>query len=205
VTARPLLCIRCGARVEIAEDVTGYLAWGPAVIGADGVVRDDCPCPQEPCGLVAGDRVDPACTEHPPGAVKTMRQSHSAADCPGADAVFTVEVAPDATAFVAALREIQRLTANRYTTVARVIATAPGTTHVRMIAWDPRRTIPIPTAAITAALCRPPAAGEALMCTAAIYADSPTRVAPADWRFPPPVPAEWLTESTTAAIEEPTQ
>jgi len=89
----------------------------------------------------------------------------------------------------------------RYTSVARVIATGPGTTHVRMIAWDPRRTIPVPTAAITAALGRPPEVREALMCTAAFYADAPARVAPAEWRVPSrTVPAEWL-----AAIEEPTQ
>lgn len=36
---RPLLCTRCAAPVEIVEDVTGYIGWGPAVIGADGVVR----------------------------------------------------------------------------------------------------------------------------------------------------------------------
>lgn len=39
MTDRPLTCTRCGAPVGIAEDVTGFLDWGLAVIDADGIVR----------------------------------------------------------------------------------------------------------------------------------------------------------------------
>lgn len=44
-------------------------------------LEDDCPCPKEPCGLV-GDPVD-ECEEHPLSAGKTIRQMHSAKQCPG--------------------------------------------------------------------------------------------------------------------------
>jgi hypothetical protein len=37
--SRPLLCPRCHAPADVIERVTGALDWGPAVIGADGVVR----------------------------------------------------------------------------------------------------------------------------------------------------------------------
>lgn len=43
-------------------------------------LEDECPCPQELCGLVAWDRVDPGCAQHAPS--KTIRQGHHAADCP---------------------------------------------------------------------------------------------------------------------------
>ncbi|MDX3575942.1 hypothetical protein [Streptomyces sp. FL07-04A] len=36
---RALTCTRCGAPVIIAEDISGHLDWGLAVIGDDGVVR----------------------------------------------------------------------------------------------------------------------------------------------------------------------
>lgn len=36
---RPLLCTRCHSPATIAEDVQGYLDWGPAVIDSKGVVR----------------------------------------------------------------------------------------------------------------------------------------------------------------------
>lgn len=94
----------------------------------------------------------------------------------------------------------------RYTTVARVIATGPGTTHVRLIAWDPHRTIPIPTAAIATALGRLPEVREALLCTAAFYAARATRVAPAEWRVPSrTVPAGWLAAARPTDTTEPTQ
>ncbi|WP_327337373.1 hypothetical protein OG384_14830 [Streptomyces sp. NBC_01324] len=35
----PLPCTQCGEPVGIAEDVTGYADWGPAVIDSRGVVR----------------------------------------------------------------------------------------------------------------------------------------------------------------------
>ena len=45
-------------------------------------MEDACPCPQEPCGLVAFSRIDPSCTEHPPSRSKTIRNSHPASECP---------------------------------------------------------------------------------------------------------------------------
>lgn len=44
---------------------------------------DDCPCPQEPCGLVALSRVAPDCPEHRTELARTMRQIHKADRCPG--------------------------------------------------------------------------------------------------------------------------
>jgi hypothetical protein len=41
--SRPLTCTRCGAPAGIAEDVTGYLDWGLAVVGDDGIVRPAVP------------------------------------------------------------------------------------------------------------------------------------------------------------------
>lgn len=45
-------------------------------------LEDACPCPQEPCGLVALSKVDPECQQHAGAAAKTFRQSHRAEDCP---------------------------------------------------------------------------------------------------------------------------
>lgn len=39
MATRPLTCTRCGSPVEIAEDIAGYLEWGPAVIDDNGIVR----------------------------------------------------------------------------------------------------------------------------------------------------------------------
>lgn len=52
-------------------------------------VEDACPCPQEPCGLVAYVRIDPNCTEHPVQFGKTIRTSHMASLCPGAGEPYT--------------------------------------------------------------------------------------------------------------------
>ncbi len=46
-------------------------------------LEDDCPCPQEACGFVARDKVDPSCPEHSATAVKTIRRSHRPYACPG--------------------------------------------------------------------------------------------------------------------------
>lgn len=46
-------------------------------------IEDECPCPQEPCGLVDLTKADPSCMHHPIGRGKTMRQGHSAECCPG--------------------------------------------------------------------------------------------------------------------------
>jgi hypothetical protein len=44
--------------------------------------EDNCPCPQELCGLVDRAKVLDSCNQHPSRAVKTIRQSHEAKDCP---------------------------------------------------------------------------------------------------------------------------
>lgn len=43
-------------------------------------VEDACPCPQEACGLVSTP--DPDCPEHALVAAKSIRQSHTAENCP---------------------------------------------------------------------------------------------------------------------------
>ena len=45
-------------------------------------MEDACPCPQEPCGHVRWDRIDPDCPQHSLRAGKTLRSSHTPADCP---------------------------------------------------------------------------------------------------------------------------
>lgn len=45
-------------------------------------LEDDCPCPQEPCGLVSWDRILPDCPQHGFSACKTIRQSHLEEKCP---------------------------------------------------------------------------------------------------------------------------
>ena len=45
-------------------------------------IEDACPCPQEPCGMVAYSRISPECDQHPPSRSKTIRDSHPAAICP---------------------------------------------------------------------------------------------------------------------------
>lgn len=49
-------------------------------------LEDACPCPQEPCGLVARANVVPDCPQHGLRACKTIRQSHTPANCPGEEA-----------------------------------------------------------------------------------------------------------------------
>jgi hypothetical protein len=51
-------------------------------------LEDDCPCPQEPCGLIALDRADNDCPQHGFQKAKTMRQSHVAEQCPGPGATI---------------------------------------------------------------------------------------------------------------------
>ncbi|WP_228973421.1 hypothetical protein [Streptomyces sp. DH12] len=46
-------------------------------------LEDCCPCPKQLCGLVARDNVVDECEQHPPTRAKTIRQSHTADDCPG--------------------------------------------------------------------------------------------------------------------------
>jgi hypothetical protein len=46
-------------------------------------IEDECPCPQEPCGHVARDRIDPDCPQHPIQRAKTIRSCHTPENCPG--------------------------------------------------------------------------------------------------------------------------
>lgn len=45
-------------------------------------LEDECPCPQEPCGLIAVEKIDPNCPQHGRGE-KTIRASHLPEHCPG--------------------------------------------------------------------------------------------------------------------------
>ncbi len=51
-------------------------------------LEDECPCPQEPCGLVNLHKADPGCEQH--GQPRSMRQGHASDDCPGGDDLETV-------------------------------------------------------------------------------------------------------------------
>ncbi len=48
-----------------------------------GPLEEDCPCPKEPCGFVAGDRADWECDQHHWRFAKSMRSGHSPENCPG--------------------------------------------------------------------------------------------------------------------------
>lgn len=47
-------------------------------------MEDECPCPQEACGLVQMKNADPRCMQHAGTGAKTMRQIHSPEKCPAA-------------------------------------------------------------------------------------------------------------------------
>lgn len=51
--------------------------------GMENHLEKECPCPKEPCGLVAASKIDPECPQHSMAAAKTIRQNHYADDCPG--------------------------------------------------------------------------------------------------------------------------
>lgn len=53
---------------------------GRAFVGH--AIEDACPCPQEACGLVGMEKVDPSCPQHVFTAAKTLRQGHAHRDCP---------------------------------------------------------------------------------------------------------------------------
>lgn len=44
-------------------------------------MEDECPCPQEPCGLIARENAVESCPQHYFGRAKTMRSIHRAEDC----------------------------------------------------------------------------------------------------------------------------
>lgn len=43
-------------------------------------IEDQCPCPQESCGLVAVGKTHPDCTQH--GMGRSLRQGHWPEECP---------------------------------------------------------------------------------------------------------------------------
>lgn len=50
----------------------------------DTRLEDVCPCPKEPCGLVAFSKALESCEYgHHWASARTIRQGHSAAKCPG--------------------------------------------------------------------------------------------------------------------------
>ena len=66
--------------------ITGYHSgrcWPPST-----AIEDECPCPQEACGLVDPQRAHPDCEQHyfldNPLKARSMRQGHPADQCPGA-------------------------------------------------------------------------------------------------------------------------
>jgi hypothetical protein len=54
--------------------------------GCGTPMEDECPCPQEPCGLIDEKRVVAGCEQHDTWFCKTMRSGHPADSCPGAKA-----------------------------------------------------------------------------------------------------------------------
>jgi hypothetical protein len=60
--------------------------WSAAYRGTGKTIEDQCPCPVEPCGLIDAAKVDPHCPQHSMGAARTIRSSHPANMCPGAEA-----------------------------------------------------------------------------------------------------------------------
>lgn len=43
-------------------------------------MEDECPCPQEPCGLIDVKRVVASCPQHPSSRSQTIRNSHERGD-----------------------------------------------------------------------------------------------------------------------------
>lgn len=54
-------------------------------------MEDECPCPQEPCGLVSLGKVVEDCPQHAFGRFKTMRQGHKDIACPSLKQVWETE------------------------------------------------------------------------------------------------------------------
>lgn len=53
--------------------------WGRAFHGHQ--IEDECPCPQQPCGLVEVTSADPDCAQHGARFARTSRQGHRATEC----------------------------------------------------------------------------------------------------------------------------
>lgn len=97
-------CVNCGDSVEYSErdlhemlnddaqDELAVTVSNPYIDEMDhigrsfdgpGLLEEACPCPKQPCGLVAkgdAERVD--CPEHALRAAKTIRSWHAAENCP---------------------------------------------------------------------------------------------------------------------------
>ncbi|MDE8648138.1 hypothetical protein PXH69_24530 [Rhodococcus qingshengii] len=68
------------------EHRDGPFGPGPRHYGrsfSDNRLELTCPCPLEPCGLVAWGKEVKDCPQHGWGAAKTMRQGHHESQCPG--------------------------------------------------------------------------------------------------------------------------
>lgn len=50
------------------------------------LIEDECPCPQEACGLVSMSNYHPDCGWHT--VTKTIRQGHAASKCPGKETIL---------------------------------------------------------------------------------------------------------------------
>lgn len=68
-------------RPPIDVDDLRFLHLGRAWRGHE--IEDACPCEQAPCGLVAF--FTQGCEHHDPAFIKTMRQGHTAGNCPGGE------------------------------------------------------------------------------------------------------------------------
>lgn len=75
---RPLSCTRCGSPVSVVEDTRGLVDWGPAVVGADGIVRPQYPDPKDGYQTVTYDvghgRARAVCTSPDCGHEWTLRR-----------------------------------------------------------------------------------------------------------------------------------
>ncbi|MFF4661983.1 hypothetical protein [Streptomyces sp. NPDC001282] len=75
---RPLTCTRCGSPAAVAEDTAGFIDWGPAVVGNDGVVRPRYPDPRDGYQTVVSDggitRTRACCTSRECGHQWTLRR-----------------------------------------------------------------------------------------------------------------------------------
>ena len=64
--------------------MTGELGhWHVGRMWGGHAIEDDCPCPQEPCGLVDITKAAPECEHHPFIRCRSLRQGHRASECPG--------------------------------------------------------------------------------------------------------------------------
>jgi hypothetical protein len=70
------------ATMHVGRHWPGSYKQGQRGTRAGQTIEDECPCPTEPCGLVARDKIDPECPQHGLTREKTIRSSHRSAECP---------------------------------------------------------------------------------------------------------------------------